>query len=338
MDLHRRAFLKAASCLGAAGAGAFSLGTGYAFGQGNMTVRLGEARGAGQSAQFVLAMHDGFFKKRGLDVQLSAFGSGAAMGPALIAGSLDVIGTGDVPAIPIMATGEPIKALCPLSDFSADQAIVVGQKIKEPGDLKGAKIALYKGSVATLLIERYAAFHGLKVEDISLIHMDPVQQPPALANGDIDGYVNWEPHIWSATKRFPDSHVLARGDEPNAYIRAYNLLLVREPFLKQNRETVKLFVAALAEALDELTTDPNVATRTAQYIRDLLTVDLPVDVLAAMMKRRKYTMSITSEFVETEKVNTEFLFQLGRIKTKPDVMSWLDPSILREVRPDLVTV
>ncbi|TCT03598.1 ABC transporter substrate-binding protein [Aquabacter spiritensis] len=337
MSIDRRAFLAAAGGLGVAGA--FSIGTGFAIAQGTAPVRLGEAKGAGQSAEFVLASHDGLFKKRGLDVTLSPFGSGAAMGPALVAGSLDIIATGDVPGIPLMsAMGGAIKALCPLSEFSADQAIVVGKKIKQPQDLKGAKIALYKGSVATLLIERYAAQNGLKTEDITLIHMDPVQQPPALANGDIDGYVSWEPHIWSATKRFPESRVLARGDEPKRYISAYNLLLVREPFLKENRETVKLFVAALVEALEELNKDPNVANRTAVYIRDILGVDIAADVLAVMMKRRKYTMSITPEFIAAEKVNTDFLFDLGRLKTKPDIMSWLDPSVLREVRPDMVTI
>lgn len=336
MTLHRRAFLKAASAMGAAGA--FSIGTGVAFGQATKSIRLGEAKGAGQSAEFVLAMHDGLFKKRGLDVNLSPFNSGAAMGPALIAGSLDIIATGDVPAIPLMASGAAVKALCPVSEFSSDQAIVVGKKIQKPQDLKGAKIALYKGSVATLLIERYATHHGLKAEDITLIHMDPVQQPPALASGDIDGYVSWEPHIWSGTKRFPDSHVLARGNAPDTYIHVYDLLLVREEFLKENRETVKLFLAALVDALEELNKDPNVADRTAEYIHDLLGVNIPVDVLSKMMKLRTYTMSITPEFVEAEKVNTDFLFQLGRLKTKPDVMSWLDPSVLREVRPDLVTI
>ncbi len=327
--------IKSAAFLGLAGLG---ISPTLVRGQTGPTIRLGEARGAGQSAQFVLAIHDELLSSRGLNVELSPFGSGAAMGPALIGGSLDVIANGDIPAIPIFASGEPIKALCPLSDFSADQAIVVRNTITEPQQLNGSRLALFKGSVATLFIERYAAHHGLDINSIDLIHMDPAQQPPALASGNIDGYINWEPHIWSATARFPESHVLARANDGNSYMKVFNLLLVREEFLEANRGAMVDFVAGLVEAYEALNSDPEVAVRTGAYIRDLLGVDLPADVLAGMMQRRKYTMTIDQEFIEIEKQNTQFLFDLQRITTQPDVMSWLDPSVMREVRPDLVLI
>lgn len=335
MDLRRRDLLKSAAYLGLAG---MAVPGAAAWAQGGAKIRLGEARGAGQSAQFVLAIHDNLLSSRGLDIELSPFSSGAAMGPALIAGNLDIIANGDIPAIPIFASGEPIKALCPLSDFSADQAIVVRKSITEPAQLDGARLALFKGSVATLFIERYAAHHGLDINKIDLIHMDPAQQPPALASGDIDGYINWEPHIWSATARFPDSHVLARANDGDSYMKVFNILLVREEFLNANREAVVNFVAGLVEAYDALNSDPDVAVRTATYIRDLLGVDIPADVLAGMMQRRRYTMTIDQEFIDIETQNTEFLFNLERIRHKPEVLSWLDPSVLREVRPELVKI
>ena len=105
-----------------------------------------------------------------------------------------------------------------------------------------------------------------------------------------------------------------------------------------NRDAVVSFVSGLAEAYDALSTDPDVAVRTATYIRDLLGVDIPADVLAGMMNRRRYTMTIDQEFVDIETTNTEFLYSLEKIKTKPDVMSWLDPSVLREARPELVKI
>jgi len=336
MDFSRRDFLSTVAWLGALGV-SNGLVSSSARAQGTK-IRLGEAKGAGQSAQFAVAIKDGLFEKYGVNVALSPFGSGAAMGPALIAGDLDIIATGDIPAIPIMAAGAPVKVLCPLSDFSADQAIVTSKKITKPEQLKGAKIALYKGSVASLFIQNFAEQNHLDINGISLIHMDPAQQPPALAAGQIDGYISWEPHIWSGTSHFPDSHVLARANAPVSYMKVFDLLVVREEFLDKHRPEVEAFTKSLVDALDMLKNDPDAPKRVGGYVRELLAVDIPVDTLAEMIKRREYTMTIDQEFLDIEKQNTEFLSGLGRIKTKPEVTSWLDTSVLKKVRPELVKI
>lgn len=339
--MDRRSFLCAAGYLvgEAVGIGAI---VSPAFGQAGsgsaIPMTLGEAKGAGQSAQFMLGAKGGFFRKRGLDVSVKVFGSGAQMGPALVAGSLNIIATGDIPAIPIMAAGAPIKALCPLSDFSADQAIVVRGGIKQPADLIGKKIALYKGSVATLFIERYATQHKLDINKISLIHMDAAQQLTAMASGEIDGYVSWEPFIWNGTHKIPNAHVLARANDAPGYMQVFDLLLVRSDFLKANQKAVQRLLAGLADAMDQLKANKSAVEHAATYIREVQGVDIPVDALSGMITNRIYTMTISKELVNIEKVNTEFLHRLGRIKTKPDVMSWLDPEPLRSVRPDLVTI
>jgi ABC-type nitrate/sulfonate/bicarbonate transport system substrate-binding protein len=336
---NRRTFL-------AASASAWSIGSGLAPMLGNAQAQpaassliLGEARGAGQSAQFLLGAKGGLFEKHGVNATLRFFGSGAEMGPAIVAGSLNVITTGDVPAIPIMAAGAPIKVLCPLSDFSADQAIVTRKDISEPKQLLDKRIALFKGSVATLLIDRYAARHKLDVNRISLIHMDPLQQPAALANGDIDGYISWEPHIWGGTQRIPNTHVLARANDDGGYMQVFGLLLVRQDYLASNKEMIRKLLAALAEALDELKSGkPELLMRVANFIREAQGITIPAETLVEMMRRRTYTMTIDKTFLDAQAVNTEFLHGLGRIKTKPDVRSWIDPEILRSVRPDLVKI
>lgn len=341
IGLSRRRFLGTASILGAivapngfrrAFAGAAAAGPG-------IPMTLGEAKGAGQSAQFAVGVRSGAFRQHGMGVSLRIFGSGAEMGPALVAGSLSIIATGDIPAIPIMASGAPIKALCPLSDFSSDQAIVVQAAIKEPKDLLDKKIALFKGSVASLLIERYAAHHGLDLERIHLIHMPPPQQMAALAGGDIDGYVSWEPFIWSGTQRIPGAHVLARANEPVDYMKVFDLLLVREDYLQSNGEAVRKLLAGLLQALEFMQSGDDASLRmAATHVRAEEQLDLPVEVLVSMMKRRRYTMSLDKDLLDVETQNTDFLMKMGKISHKPTPQSWLDPEPLRSVKPDLVSI
>ena len=98
-------------------------------------VVLGQAKAAGQSAQFPLAIANKLFAEQGLDVSMTYFNSGAEMNEALASGSLHVVATGDVPGIGLMAHRGPAKCIAPLSDFSSDQGMVVRKEIKTPKQL-----------------------------------------------------------------------------------------------------------------------------------------------------------------------------------------------------------
>jgi ABC-type nitrate/sulfonate/bicarbonate transport system substrate-binding protein len=58
-------------------------------------VVLGQARGAGQSAQFPLAIENKIFAAEGLDVSLTLFNSAAEMNEALAGGAVNITATGD---------------------------------------------------------------------------------------------------------------------------------------------------------------------------------------------------------------------------------------------------
>jgi ABC-type nitrate/sulfonate/bicarbonate transport system substrate-binding protein len=334
--LHRRAFLK--SGVGALGVCGLVDRTGPTLAQtAPQSVIIGEAKGVGQSAQLPLGVYGGYFKREGVDVSIQQFNSGAEMGPALIAGSLKLIITGDIPGIPIMAAGAPVKALCPISDITGDQAIVAQASIKTPDDLLGKKVALFKGSTASLLIARYIAEHKLDADRIDLIHMDPLQQITALVSGGIDAFVGWEPHIWNAVKRAPGAHVLARGNQPTQLVRVFNLLLVRKDYLDANGDVVRKVLKGFVEA-QKMMESGKADNQAAGYIRDKEGIDLPLDALESMMKQRNFTMRIDKDFIDAQTTNTQFLFEMGKIKQKPDVLSWIDSKPLREVEPSYVRI
>src|SRR5262245_39446694 len=123
-------------------------------------VVLGQAKGAGQSAQFPLAIEKKLFAEQSLDVTMSYFNSAAEMNEALAGGAVHITATGDVPAIGLMAHKGPAKCLAPLADFSHDQGMVVKKAITAPKQLEGTKLGLTKGTTATMLIETYVKKHG----------------------------------------------------------------------------------------------------------------------------------------------------------------------------------
>jgi len=70
-------------------------------------VVLGQAKAAGQSAQFPLAIAESLFAEQALDVRMAYFNSAAEMNEALASGSMHITATGDVPTIGLMAHKGP---------------------------------------------------------------------------------------------------------------------------------------------------------------------------------------------------------------------------------------
>lgn len=345
-SIDRRAFLRLA--LGSIGLGAINVGFLSACGsQSNSNqsstneavgpVALGEARGAGQSAQIPLAKYGGSFEQSSVEVNISLFDSAAAAGPALVSGDLDMIASGDAPGIPILVSGAPVKALCPISDFSADQAIVVREDITTPEQLTDKTLALFEGSVSSLLISSYMQQHDLDFRSINLTTMNPPQQLPALSRGDIDGYISWEPWVTNGIQNVPGAHILARANEPQKILSTYDLLLVRQDFLDSNRVAVKRFVQALVDETVRLQSG-DALNEAARYIRAEQGTDIASSELVQMMKNRQYTMTVDQSFVDAEEVIMDFLLEEGNIEEKVPVTDWLDTSLLSEVSPQHVKV
>jgi NitT/TauT family transport system substrate-binding protein len=297
-------------------------------------VVLGQARGAGQSAQFPLAIENKIFAAEGLDVSLTLFNSAAEMNEALAGGAVNITATGDVPAIGLMAHKGPAKCLAPLADFSHDQGMVVKKAITNPKQLEGMKLGLTKGTTATMLIETYVRRHNLDINKIGLVHMSAPEQIPAFITGDIDGLICWEPWLWTAVQKVPGAHVMQRA--PGLFV-TYNLLLASEPFLNKNPNTVKAVLRGLLRANNDIQTPAGQQTA-AKSIRANESPGMAEDVLLKMIEARRFTMTIDPALVDGLQKMTDFLHSVQRINRRAEVKEWLVPGPLREVRPELVKI
>jgi ABC-type nitrate/sulfonate/bicarbonate transport system substrate-binding protein len=233
-----------------------------------------------------------------------------------------------------MAHKGPAKCLAPLADFSYDQGMVVKKAIASPKQLEGVKLGLTKGTTATMLIETYVRKHGLDINKIGLVHMSAPEQIPAFISGDIDGLICWEPWLWTAVQKVPGAHVMQRA--PGLFT-TYNLLLVSEPFLAKNPNTVKAVLRGLLRANEELQT-PAGRLAAAKSIRANESPGMAEDVLLKMIEARKFTMAIDPALIDGLQKMTDFLYSVQRINRRAEVREWLVPGPLKELRADLVKI
>lgn len=156
------------------------------------TIRVGKA--VPEAFSFVpldIGMRQGFFKKRGLDVESIAFAGDAKMQQAAAAGSIEFL-LGSGPAMGYIAKGAPVKGVAAMAGPPLLLAIVVPPNgAKTVADLKGKKVSVSTaGSLTYFLVSETARRQGWGPKGIDIKPMGAMPgQIAAMKRGDIDGAI-----------------------------------------------------------------------------------------------------------------------------------------------------
>lgn len=205
-----------------------------------------------QSAVWV-AKDLGLFEKLGLDVDLVMITGGSRSVAALLGGSTQ-IGTGSATA-PLVAAARGSDIVVIAASYNKfPYAIVAKPEIQTPKDLTGKKIGILNfGGSNDLALQLAIKEWGLKRQDVDIIiGGDAPTRLAALTTGRIDATVLSPPHLTKAVKA--GYRVLADMGEMRANF-SQSTAYVRKNYLAQNRETVKKFLKAYAEAVRILRND-----------------------------------------------------------------------------------
>ncbi|KAF0815129.1 putative aliphatic sulfonates-binding protein [Andreprevotia sp. IGB-42] len=131
------------------------------------------------------------FKADGIKVKWSFFpGAGPATNEAFANKLVDFAYHGDLPLVVGRATGLKHKILLSLGRFGNTYFMVPSDsEAKTLADLKGKRIATFKGTAGQLTLNRVLEKYGFTEKDFKVISMDGDTAKAALATKDIDGYI-----------------------------------------------------------------------------------------------------------------------------------------------------
>jgi sulfonate transport system substrate-binding protein len=79
--------------------------------------------------------------------------------------------------------------------------VLEGSALRSLADIKGKKIAFARGTSAQNVILRLLAKAGLAYGDIVPVYLSPADASSALARGDVDAWVIWDPFFAQAEHR-----------------------------------------------------------------------------------------------------------------------------------------
>ncbi|AIP34758.1 bacterial extracellular solute-binding s, 3 family protein [Paraburkholderia xenovorans LB400] len=187
------------------------------------------------------------FGKDNVRLEFDTFRNGApAVGQALANRQLDFAVQGDLMSVIGHAAGLPTTLLLPSVKLgNAYLAVPPQSSIARIADLRGKKVAYFKGNFVHLQVLRILAANGMSEKDIRSVFLDPPTSIAALASGDVDA-VFGGPELLPARDRGALKIVYTtRGQSPT--LTAQSGFIARTEFVKAYPQTTQRIVDVLVK-------------------------------------------------------------------------------------------
>ncbi len=294
-----------------------------------------------------VALQKGWFKEAGLDVELTAFDTGAPLFEAMAAGKLDMGMTGSTPTISTSAAKAPEIYFVGSHAESTDIFTVVGRKsLTSPADVKGKKGLTAKGSVNHYFLDLMLNKFDLTEKDITLIHMDMADAVTAFVGNQGDfasiGTAFW-PQILSKSS---DASVLFTGDMlAKAPGKVMNTKMIEvttasKAFADKNPDAVTKYLDVLYNRTHKYFMDPATKAQARQellaWLKTTVNFNQSIDDLNKILDPVKYysaadqvKMFQDGTFKASIEAQTQYLVDNNNLKAFQPFDAWANPKFVQ---------
>lgn len=269
------------------------------------------------------------FAKDGIKVQWSFFkGAGPVVNEALANGQVDFAYLGDLAAIIGKANGLDTRLLSATArNVRLYLGVVPGSGIKTLADLKGKRVAIFRGTANQLSFAAALASQGLKERDLQVINLDFNAATAALAAKQIDA--TWGAANLIALQQRGLAELPLNTDDLNGVGSVQAVLLGTGAFVDQHPEITARLVKAQQKAVQWLRSEDNKAAYVelvsglANYPQVLLQTDLDNASFSEIFDPR-----LDKEFLAHLQAGVDLAAQQRLIRKGFQVSDWSEPKFL----------
>lgn len=199
------------------------------------------------------------YEEQGLEVRVAKFPTGLAAKNAVVNRSTDLGLVADTPVAVSGFLGEDIRLIATYFESNSIVRLVArggGEEIG-PDFVLGRRVGFVRGTISEIYLERMIEEYKLDRSKIRTATFQPNELPYALARGDIDAFVGWEPLGIFARRELGDQ--VTSWTDPRLYTVSLHLV-TRPDVLAGKERALRKFLRAIDAAREQIATDP-VGTR-----------------------------------------------------------------------------
>lgn len=283
-----------------------------------------------------VAVQKEWFKEAGVDVVFEWLEYVPSM-EAFSAGKVDAVCMTNGDALVTGATGAPSKIIV-INDYSNGNDMIIAKPGYETlKDLKGKKIGVEIGFVGHLHLLKALEANGMTEADVELVNIPTPETPKALASGDVEAIVAWQPNCSQALKSVAGSKpVFTTANVPGL---VYDCLAVNPASLSARKEdwekVVKVWYRVVEFFYNPETRDEAIKLMAAR-------VNLPPEeyatfvdgtkilTLAEAIKAYEKGPGLDSIYGSSE-ISNKFNIENKVYEKSQDVADYIDPSFTLEL-------
>jgi len=278
------------------------------------------------------------FEKAGLAPTFVKFPSGPPMAEAARERKIDVASIGIVPYLRGLAEGVDwvIVGINPEGAYGEGLVARKDSGIASLSDLPGKRIGYARGTNAHFGLLMTLKQIGVRRDQVTLLDMAPAEQMTALANGEIDAAMVWEPWMQKMVHQ-ADSRIMLREGDLGIYT-AVSVYAVRREWLQANRAAAVRFLDAILVAGEIMQKDPRIGLRALAaemgiregWAEEIYDNSPPPKMSLWTDSRYRYSLVKDSAFHRRLGYLSNFLFDEKISSQRVDVRDVLDASLITE--------
>lgn len=266
------------------------------------------------------------------EVDWKQFSSGSPVAEALNTGNLDLGFVGDAPPLFLGALGADINIIGVSRQQLDGVAIVVqgNSDIHSLSDLRGKRIAVWRGSWSQQLLFTALARAGIPLDAVQLRYLDALDASHALNSGAVDAIGSWDPYVIQLERHGARILTTAEG-----LIPAQSFIVANAQALDQKHAIITDFLERVRKARAWSLSEPGHTRAYAKVWTGRTRAD---EELATAWFARSRTLAgpVTPQTIEGAQQTVDFFAGLGLIEGY-DVSRLFDDSFTTALQSDAST-
>lgn len=297
------------------------------------SITIGNAQSLECDTLTYIAEDQNFFAQNDLNVTIRDYTSGMEAVKALSNGSVDIAATAEFPLVKAALNQEKISAMVSI-DKSMLQDII-GRKdrgIENISDFKGKRIGVTLGTIAQFYLGRFLTLHGINLQDVTVVNINPSESVDALTKGAIDAIIIWQPYANTVENDLGDNAAIWPVQSSQT---TYIVEVAKNDWIAQHPDTVRRYVKSLAQAEEYFVQHPDQTKSMMQ--KKLNYTDA---YMAAVWDKNQFSISLDQSLVTAMEDEGRWMIKnnLTTEKTIPNFMDYIYTKGLEEVKPEAVNI
>ncbi len=285
------------------------------------------------SALIYIAEAQKFFSANNLDVTIRDYSTCREAVDSMLKGEVNLATCSEFDIVDKTFQNENIQAIATIARYQNEFIVSRLEKgIKNTTDLRGKRVGLPRRSVAEYYLGRFIDLHGLSVQDVTLVDIDPDYLLSALSGGYVDAVVIWQPYITKMENQLMKGLVI--WPIQSEQTMSWNLIGSGSE-LQRHPELIERVLCSLDQAEKYLKSHPSEARACVQN-----RLGYNDSYMTKVWRQNQFCLTLDQSLIQVMEDEARWMIEnnLTVEKTSPDFLQSLSPTTLETVKPESITL